>query len=198
MNTNYLCDLCKYRPFISRENHHSCDYKQSLERHVKSKKHLRNMEISKNNNLSNKYTMEVSSEAKELDRFPVKCVNEEMAEDTDESEEEVEDIASLPSVVKLENHPEREMDDDNLPLETRKERYRDRHEACREYSYKWAKVPFRERCPSYFEENEDGKIEPLYARDLVRCYENGWYDKNDRYGSVLCLLLERAGIRIYE
>tara|TARA_R110002126_G_scaffold12829_2_gene55205 strand:- start:5674 stop:6261 length:588 start_codon:yes stop_codon:yes gene_type:complete len=195
MNTTYLCDLCKYRPFISRENQHSCDYKQSLKRHLESKKHLRNIEISKNNNLSNKYTMEVSSEANELDRFPVKCVIEDSS---DESEEEEEDIASLPSVVKLDSNPQHEMDDDNLPLETRRERYKDRHEACREYSFKWAKTPFRERCPSYFEEDENGKLEPLYPRDLVRCYENGWYDKNDRYGSVLCLLLERVGIRIYE
>ena len=193
MSSIYLCDLCKYQSKVSYLCHSQLKIVQ--DKHFKSKKHLRNMEISKNNNLSNKYTMEVSSEAKELDRFPVKCVIEDSS---DESEEEVEDIASLPSVVKLESHPEREMDDDKLPLETRRERYRDRHEACREYSYKWAKVPFRERCPSYFEENEDGKLEPLYACDLVRCYENGWYDKNDRYGSVLCLLLERAGIRIYE
>jgi hypothetical protein len=197
MDIAFTCDICGYKP--SKGNGSDAHYVQSLKRHLGSKKHLRNIEISKNNNLSNKYSMEVSSGANELDRFPVKCVQEvDMAEDTDESEEEVEDIASLPSVVKLESQPEKEMDDDNLPLETRRERYRDRHEACREYSYKWAKVPFRERCPSYFEEDEDGKLEPLYACDLVRCYENGWYDKNDRYGSVLCLLLERAGIRIYE
>jgi hypothetical protein len=192
MDIAFTCDICGYKP--SKGNGSDAHYVQSLKRHLGSKKHLRNLEISKNNNLSNKYTMEVSSEANELDRFPVKCVIEDSS---DESEEE-EDIASLPSVVKLDSNPQHEMDDDNLPLETRRERYRDRHEACREYSFKWAKVPFRERCPSYFEEDENGNLEPLYPRDLVRCYEHGWYDKNDRYGSVLCLLLERVGIRIYD
>lgn len=189
MSISYLCDLCRYRPCISK-NPHCSDYKQSLERHLKSKKHFRNLEISKNNNLSNKYRMEVISEAK----VPVKYDDS----DSDSDESEPEDIASLPSVVKLESQPEREMEDDNLPVETRKQRYKDRHEACREYSFKWSKVPFRERCPSYFEEDENGNLEPLYPCDLVRCYENGWFDKNDRYGTVLCLLLERVGIRIYE
>lgn len=191
MNTVFLCDLCKYNPSL--KNYPRYRLIQMQEQHFKSQKHLMNLEISKIKNLSNKYTMEISSEANDLDRFPVKCVNE----DSSDAESE-EDIASLPSVVKLESHPEREMDDDNLPLETRRERYRDRHQACREYTFKWAKVPFRERCPSYFEEDENGKLEPLYPCDLVRCYENGWYDKNDRYGSVLSLLLERVGIRIYD
>jgi len=191
MSSIYLCDLCKYQSKVS----YLClsQLKIVQDKHFNSKRHLKNLEISKIKNLSNKYTMEISSEANDLDRFPVKCVNE----DSSDAESE-EDIASLPSVVKLESHPEREMDDDNLPLETRRERYRDCHQACREYSFKWAKVPFRERCPSYFEEDENGKLEPLYPCDLVRCYENGWYDKNDRYGSVLSLLLERVGIPIYD
>jgi len=193
MSNLYLCELCKYNPSLKKYPRYRLI--QMQEQHFKSKKHLMNEEISKIKNLNNKYTMEVSSEANDLDRFPVKYVLEDSS---DESEEEEEDIASLPSVVKLESHPEQEMEDDNLPLETRRERVKERHQACREYSFKWAKVPFRERCPSYFEEDENGNLEPLYPRDLVRCYENGWYDKNDRYGSVLCLLLERVGIRIYD
>ncbi len=182
MNSNTTC-ICKECNYYTKLTYHcKSQWNCIIEKHMNTRRHKRIMEIYKKNNITNKYSMTSKSP--------------DHGSSSDDEYTEDEDIASLPSVVTMENQPEKESLDDNLPLDVRKQRVHERHDACREYSYKWGKVPFRIRCPSYYEEDENGKLQPLYPCDLVRCYENGWFDKNDRYGTVLMVLLESAGISV--
>lgn len=193
--TILLCNICNYR---SRVGYICKSYLRKMQdKHFKSRRHANNVIKfnnlkSKENNLPTLYNTEIMDEVK----------NEEpmiftMDSDVTDEESEPEDIDKLPTVVHGPNLMGKYNEDD-LPLKIRLERYKNNHPDIQDYHAKFWRVPMKERCPSYFEADEDGNLEPLYACDLVKYYENGWFDKNDKYGTVLLLLLERAGIRFWD